>query len=88
MQRWLGHALLVARRGRSWSLEAVATNCAATGNCRSSGPPCRAVSRTAKYLCIRKCGAHAEAIKWTCISQNFNDRRARVAHSDWESLPR
>jgi hypothetical protein len=25
---------------------------------------------------------HAEAIKLTCISQNFNDRRARAAHSD------
>jgi hypothetical protein len=24
----------------------------------------------------------AEAIKLTCISQNFNDRRARAAHSD------
>jgi hypothetical protein len=24
----------------------------------------------------------ADAIKWTCISQNFKDRRARAAHSD------
>jgi hypothetical protein len=24
----------------------------------------------------------AEAIRWACISQNFNDRRAREAHSD------
>ena len=31
---------------------------------------------------------HAEAIKLTCISQNFNDRRARAAHSDWRSLTR
>ena len=30
----------------------------------------------------------AEAIKWTCISQNFNDRRARATHSDWQSLSR
>ena len=30
----------------------------------------------------------AEATKWTCISQNFNDRRARVAHSDWQSAAR
>jgi len=28
----------------------------------------------------------AEAIKWVCISQNFKDRRARAAHSDWVSL--
>jgi uncharacterized protein (DUF1810 family) len=26
--------------------------------------------------------AQAEAIKLVCISQNFNDRRARAAHSD------
>jgi hypothetical protein len=30
----------------------------------------------------------AEAIKLICISQNFNDRRARAAHSDWQSLAR
>jgi hypothetical protein len=30
----------------------------------------------------------AEAIKLTCISQNFNERRARAAHSDWQSLAR
>src|SRR5262249_29506778 len=24
--------------------------------------------------------------EWICISQNFNDRRARAAHSDWPSL--
>jgi hypothetical protein len=30
----------------------------------------------------------AEASKWSCISQNFNERRARAAHSDWRSLVR
>jgi hypothetical protein len=31
---------------------------------------------------------HADAIKLTCISQNFNDRRARAAHSDCQSPAR
>jgi hypothetical protein len=35
------------------------------------------------------CGFHGPAvIEWTSISQNFNDRRARAAHSDWHSLAR
>ncbi len=45
--------------------------------------------------CCVSCGVEtagderqAEAIKLICISQNFNDRRARAAHSDWESLAR
>jgi len=31
---------------------------------------------------------HTVLLKWTCISQNFDDRRVRVAHSDWQSLER
>jgi hypothetical protein len=30
----------------------------------------------------------AEAIKLICISQNLSDRRARLAHSDWQSVAR
>jgi hypothetical protein len=33
-------------------------------------------------------GRQAEAVKRTYISQNFNDRRARAAHSAWQSLAR
>jgi hypothetical protein len=39
------------------------------------------------YLMSRQF-TQAEAIKLTCISQNFSDRRARAAHSDWQSLAR
>jgi len=30
----------------------------------------------------------AEAVKLICISQNLSDRRARLAHSDWQSVAR
>ena len=33
-------------------------------------------------------GRQAEAVKRTCISHNFNVRRARAAHSAWRSLAR
>src|SRR5262249_20776228 len=60
------------------------------------------VGRRSAQLAIRACGSvpwllthfrasggrQAEAIKRTCISQNFNDRRARAAHSAWQSLAR
>jgi hypothetical protein len=60
------------------------------------------VGRPSAQLAIRACGSvpvafnafrasggrQAEAVKRTCISQNFNDRRARAAHSAWQSLAR
>jgi hypothetical protein len=52
--------------------------------CRSKGAVevHRRISATGVYE------RQAEAIKLICISQNFNVRRARAAHCDWQSLAR
>jgi hypothetical protein len=37
---------------------------------------------------LRELLFQAEAVKLICISQNLSDRRARLAHSDWQSVAR